>query len=226
MLNELGKPIVVFIDDTDRLQQDEILEVMKLIRNTADFSNMFYIVTFDKEYVVRTINSIIVEPALYLKKIFQLELKFPIFERYLLTHFLLSELDKYHRLQDVKLRSNLANIEMCLQSDDIYLEEYFDNFRDVKRFVNGLLLVLDYIEYQGIASDFYLHDLFLIELLNYTDEAEYEQLKKIPMERLESRDSSDVFQLKSKFNQEPSENSKKILRAIFSQQNSLSKHSN
>lgn len=223
LLNELDKPIVVFIDDLDRLQQNEILEVLKLIRNTADFSNMMYVVPFDKTYVLGTIKTAISEPALYLKKIFQLELRFPLFESYLFTHFLLSELDKYHHLHDVKLRADLKNIENELLFDDINLSDYFDNFRDIKRFVNSVLLVFDYIEKQGVVKDFRLRDIFLIELLSYTDEPEYELLKNSPQDRLEPHENKAFYQLKADMDKKVADKSYRILHALFASSLSLDK---
>lgn len=223
LLNGLDKPIVVFIDDLDRLQQDEILEVMKLIRNTADFSNMIYVVPFDKTYVLDAIKDNISEPALYLKKIFQLELKFPLFESYLFTHFLLSELDKYQHLHDIKLRTDLKNIEIQLQYDEIYLSNYFYNFRDIKRFVNALLLVLDYIESQGIVKDFRLRDIFLLELLCYIDEQEYETLKNSPEDRLEPHENKAFYQLKENIDKKVADKSYRILHALFASSLSLDK---
>lgn len=48
--------IVVYIDDLDRMDAPEILAMFKLIRNTARFSNMVYLVAYDREYVVSLLN--------------------------------------------------------------------------------------------------------------------------------------------------------------------------
>lgn len=217
-LSQLDKPVFVFIDDTDRLQKEEILEVMKLIRNTANFCNVLYVVTFDKQYVVDSLEKAgITDSALYLKKIFQLELKFPIYEGYLFTHFLLHELENFHQLQDVELRTSLANIEMQMQESGVAIRGYFDNFRDVKRFVNDFLLTLDYIEGQGLVRDFNLHDLFLVELLGYTDETVYNLLKTEPSEFLVDKEENSVFKLRDDVIKNPKVNKKTytILHALF-----------
>lgn len=46
-------PIIVFIDDIDRLNAEEILEVLKLVRNTADFPYVQFIICYDSDYVVK-----------------------------------------------------------------------------------------------------------------------------------------------------------------------------
>ena len=49
-LKKIDKPIVVLIDDTDRLEGDEMFEVLRLVRNTAKLPNVIYFVAFDKSY--------------------------------------------------------------------------------------------------------------------------------------------------------------------------------
>lgn len=67
-LKQLDKPVVVTIDDMDRLAADELFEVLRLIRNTAAFPNLIYIACYDKAYVVRQIaNKGIEESDLYLE---------------------------------------------------------------------------------------------------------------------------------------------------------------
>lgn len=48
--------IVVYIDDLDRMDAPEILAMFKLIRNTARFSNLVYLVAYDRDYVVSQLN--------------------------------------------------------------------------------------------------------------------------------------------------------------------------
>jgi len=43
-LRKLNKQLVVFVGDIDRLDKEEITEVMRLIRNTANFYNTVFIV--------------------------------------------------------------------------------------------------------------------------------------------------------------------------------------
>lgn len=47
-LNDLGVPLVVVVDDIDRLTTPEIRAVFKLIRLTANFPNVIYITAFDR----------------------------------------------------------------------------------------------------------------------------------------------------------------------------------
>jgi hypothetical protein len=78
--NELKKIIekidiktIVIIDDVDRLGKDEIFEVLRIIRNTANFPNTIFIVAYDKDYVIKMID----QDLMYLDKYFQYELFVP-----------------------------------------------------------------------------------------------------------------------------------------------------
>lgn len=48
---QTGKKIIIFIDDIDRLQAEEILLIFKLVRLHAKFKNTIFILSFDENYV-------------------------------------------------------------------------------------------------------------------------------------------------------------------------------
>lgn len=172
-LNLLDGNLYILIDDIDRLQKEEIFEVLKLIRNTADFNHIVYVVTFDKEYVASSLKELgIVRNDEYLKKIFQVELKFPMFEQYLLTHLFKEKLQAHTHYQE-ELQKQLNKLEYILSKADVVIYEYISNFRDVKRLVNEFILNLDYISKQEVIADFDIKDLFLIHLLEFVDEKSY-----------------------------------------------------
>lgn len=48
---QTGRKIIIFIDDIDRLQAEEILLVFKLVRLHAKFANTIFLLSFDENYV-------------------------------------------------------------------------------------------------------------------------------------------------------------------------------
>mgnify|MGYP001067267550 CR=1 FL=1 len=50
-LRKTGRRIVVFVDDIDRLDADEIRVVFKMVRLVADFPNVTYLLAFDRPRV-------------------------------------------------------------------------------------------------------------------------------------------------------------------------------
>lgn len=72
-LKSIPKPIVIVVDDLDRLTGEEIMEVLQLMRNGASFPNLYFIAAYDKNYMVKTISeqNKMIMPDIYLEKIFR-----------------------------------------------------------------------------------------------------------------------------------------------------------
>lgn len=54
-ISESGKRLVIFIDDIDRLDKQEIYSLFRLVKLTADFKNTTYILSFDQDMVASAI---------------------------------------------------------------------------------------------------------------------------------------------------------------------------
>lgn len=75
-LLHLDKKVFVIIDDVDRLDKDEVFETLRLVRNTAKFSNVIFIVALDDKYVISQLGEKgISDGKNYLEKIFPLSIK-------------------------------------------------------------------------------------------------------------------------------------------------------
>lgn len=70
-LSKLEHPLVVVIDDVDRLAPDEIRDVFKLIRLTASFPNVIYLLAFDRLLVEAALTTESSSGRAYLEKIVQ-----------------------------------------------------------------------------------------------------------------------------------------------------------
>jgi hypothetical protein len=55
MLSKSGKRVVVFLDDIDRLDRKEVQAVFKLLKLTADFQYVSYVLAFDRDVVAAAI---------------------------------------------------------------------------------------------------------------------------------------------------------------------------
>ncbi|MFC6722868.1 P-loop NTPase fold protein [Halobium palmae] len=74
------RPIVVMIDDMDRLTQREVSQMFQLVKSVADFPNLTYILAFDEDVIVKALEA---EEGLengqeYLEKIIQLPVRIPV----------------------------------------------------------------------------------------------------------------------------------------------------
>ena len=76
-LQELGRPIIVLLDDLDRLSEPEIREMFKLMRLTASFPYIAYIAAFDRQVVERALREGEGSGQDYLDKIVQVPFELP-----------------------------------------------------------------------------------------------------------------------------------------------------
>lgn len=183
-LKQLDKPVVVTIDDIDRLAADEMFEVLRLIRNTAAFPNLIFVVCYDKEYVVKQIqNKGIDESDLYLEKIFPLELSLPKTEDDALMETFrraLIEMRFMNGMQD-KLIS-LLKVE-----DELIMVRLLPTYRKMKRFARVLMTNATFIIEKMGDKNVDLYDLFLIELVHFCMADVYMILRDRPEEMLEEK---------------------------------------
>lgn len=82
-LGQCKKPIIVVLDDVDRLSAPEIRDVLKLVRLTASFPNLIYIVVCDRLRVEKALCEQGLEGRDYLEKIIQLPFDLPTIPRHL-----------------------------------------------------------------------------------------------------------------------------------------------
>ncbi|MHA6669600.1 KAP family P-loop NTPase fold protein [Homoserinimonas sp. A447] len=76
-LAQLAHPVVVVIDDIDRLTSEEIRDVFKLVRLTASFPNVIYVLAFDRKRVEAALAEPGIEGRAYLEKIIQVSFDLP-----------------------------------------------------------------------------------------------------------------------------------------------------
>lgn len=85
-LSILDSPVIVVLDDIDRLTISEIKDVFKLVKLTASFPNLVYILPFDRQRVEVALEEDNLPGKEYLEKIVQLKFDLPeIPEELLLT---------------------------------------------------------------------------------------------------------------------------------------------
>lgn len=84
-LSALDKPIVVVLDDIDRLTRAEIRDMFRLVRLTANFPNIVYVVAFDRGKVEKALSEQDSTGREYLEKILQVGVDLPAVPENVLT---------------------------------------------------------------------------------------------------------------------------------------------
>lgn len=127
-IEQIDKKIIVFIDDVDRLNEKEIIQLLKLIRNSSNFPNVYFFLCFDKEYVLHELKSYgSISQHRFLEKFFQLEIVIPEHRNLNLAKNLIEYLH----------RQGLSEFVDSCKVNPLFVD-CLDNYRDIIRFSNQL----------------------------------------------------------------------------------------
>ncbi len=208
--------IAIMIDDLDRLNQNELMEVLRLIRISANFKNVLFIVTYDKNHIANVIGE---NGKEYLKKIVNVEISLPSIENYKYSDLLLDNIScvvpslSKERLDELRGAFRAQN----MTTHNMLLNRYSHNFRDLLRFSNQFGLVLNHLQSSLLLQEYNMHDLFWLEMMHYFDEDTYYQLQEHPLTLLDVEKNSPTKQmyLKLKEIDEKKVKSKSILEVLF-----------
>ena len=181
-----NKRLIIFIDDIDRLTGSEVMEVLRIIRNTANFSNTFFVIGMDQTYIIDVIRKTkhFSNEDEYLKKVFQLSISLPIFKKEKFA----SEIAKYLLTDDLsnddknKIRNALSRFGFD-NSDDLVklfnsftneglLEQLIDNGRDLRRFCNSFKILFNILKDEAD-----IFDLFILELIRNKNYKVYDKIR-------------------------------------------------
>lgn len=139
-ISNIQRKIVVFIDDIDRLGANEIEELFRLVRNTSNLPSMYFVMAYDKKYVVDTLKNMFPSHSLsYTEKILQEEFFLPIIKGNELKAVLREKLSVFLNSEEMEQVDKLLNREL-FNSIDVF--DYLGNIRDIKRLANALQLHL------------------------------------------------------------------------------------
>jgi len=92
-LATLPEPIIIFVDDLERLEPSETIEMIRLIRAVGDLPNLIYVLCYDREVLVGNIEHALAikDGARYLEKVVQVSLPIPQPEPFALRRWFLEE---------------------------------------------------------------------------------------------------------------------------------------
>lgn len=151
-LRRLEKPIMITVDDIDRLRADEVADVMRLVRLVGDFPNLVYVLAFERERVEEALGGGPDRRAAgqgYLEKIVQAIFEMPALQPEALQRVLLQAIS-----------DAVGDVDRLTFSRDAYVSVYaqglrglFASLRDVRRFGNALPAAIELIGDEVELSD-------------------------------------------------------------------------
>lgn len=219
-LSNIKDQLYIFIDDLDRLEFPEILEVLRIIRNTAKFPNLIFIVSIDKQYTTQLFRKAgFDDGGNYLEKIFQVEIPMPRIDNIDMLDELRHEFRmNIQNLTNKQIESLIVGISNTEEKRKL-LNDVLVNFRIAKRLIRQFSVSANYLQNTLHEKEFEYSDLFYLEMLRYIDYTLYNKLSLSPRDYLEigiNNISGRYFILKDNVDIEKTTNSYRILKFLFS----------
>lgn len=152
-LRKQTSQIVIFIDDLDRMNPDDSIEVYKLLKTIGRLPNVTFVIAYDKAQANRTIlQKYPSEGKNFLEKVIQVSFDMPE-----------PSSEKLFKVFQKELRGTLSE-----HIDQLNLQFYWDKYlRDFIKTPRNLGRLLANIEFNAkpIIADIYLPDFILLEVL-------------------------------------------------------------
>ena len=202
-LDCLGKRLIVFVDDFDRLTDEEIIEVLKLIDNNAAFRHTIFITAYDEGAVANALKKYESSKGIaYIDKFFTLRFHLPL-------------------RSDVSIVNPMYQLFLKIVDNDIELlpimnrrfgiiAECVRNLRDVKSFCN--MFMMDYVFNSKHKINF--EEYFLLELMKFRYYDDYCNLYKkvyINNQSLFNVQNADaLYTLREEYSTDKKENEPKV----------------
>ncbi|MCC7034679.1 MAG: hypothetical protein IT179_17795 [Acidobacteria bacterium] len=136
LLQKRQQPVLVAVDDIDRLTPDQVCEVLQIVKANADFPNVVYLLLCDREVIEKQINTHLgLEGRSYLEKVVQAPFDVPRLEATRVQQILFQGLDRMLQPEAISRRFDEQ------RWGNLYvggLQSYFRNLRHVNRFLSTL----------------------------------------------------------------------------------------
>ena len=167
LLRQQKHKIIIIIDNISRLYDYEIKQIFQIVKSMGDYANTAYLLAFDKHQVVEIINKIDGGGGqAFIEKIVQLPFEIP--------PILQQDLEKIcaDRLSEVVATIPMDSWNTEYWADIYYssLKSFFENCRDITRYVNTLNFSYHVYIYSKIKLIFCVIaiEVFLPELSRYS----------------------------------------------------------
>lgn len=140
--------IVISIDDIDRLTDSEMQQIFLLVKSLADFPNVIYILSFDKNVALKALNNLqVYSPEKFLEKIIQIPIMVPEITQSRLD-LLIEE-----KIRPIYEKNNTLHYNDFSAVLEI-LKPFFKNIRDLKRYTNIVNFYINQFKDEVNIGDF------------------------------------------------------------------------
>ena len=199
--DRLKRPIVVLIDDVDRLKSEELWAVLSLIRNTADFPYLYYVMAADKNYIVSTLSKDLGgkdDVDFFLQKIITLNVLFPsVDQKKLEAEFkrMMAKAFGDFGIENAEIEAIYDKINKQGVFSHVNLLDVFTNFRSINRFFSMLRLDMSAYRPEMFEQNLWMTDFVMLDLVKYLRPDIFKILRDNPLVMLDVVGSSHRYVL-------------------------------
>ncbi len=168
-----SKKVMVFIDNIDRLDKSQIVEVFRLLSTIADYAGITYILPFDKDYVCSAIEEKLPlnqSGSEYIEKIVQIPVHLPMLSRSILDKVFTILLTRLFEEYSIKIsKEEVGRFQSLYYYHGI--NKYLQSPRNINQIINALRFTLPMKLGEVNAVD-----LTILEIIRVFDEPFYERV--------------------------------------------------
>ncbi len=165
---QINKKVIIIIDNIDRLSDKEVSQILMLVKSLADFPHVVYILSFDKDAVVGSLDNLNIHaPEMFLEKIIQIPIVVPEIRKSQLDNLVITHLGEFY--EEYYDGDNLKKDFLDVYS---HLRLFFDTLRDLYRYLNII-----YFYFSVIKDDVNINDFMLILAFQLFEHKIYNEIK-------------------------------------------------
>lgn len=172
LLTDKNKKVVIYIDDIDRLPNENIQELFKVIKLMGDFNYVTYILSFDRDVVTQALAQTYSyqKSSTFLEKIIQLQIEIPLINKKILIKLWQESIERVLNKNEIKLTE-----KEWLDLDKLITDGFLHNLDDIRK-IKNIENSLSYIV-PILKKKIYIVDLLVVESLKFFYPHLYSALK-------------------------------------------------
>lgn len=177
-IEELDLSFIVLLDDLDRLEPAQAVEVIRLVKSVANFPRFRYLLCYDKAVLSQAISQGlgVADGSLYLQKIIQIAFALPRPESFALRQQFLKDAAELYQTVNHSLPAD------SMQADLTKVANIYGATLKTPREVQTVLNALRF-RYAGLQDYVYFPDLCFLQLLHTTNPGLYDWVEEYLSER-------------------------------------------
>ncbi|MCL9783916.1 KAP family NTPase, partial [Vibrio sp. S4M6] len=175
LLSKRNCPIIVVVDDLDRLTSEQLRMVIQLVKANSEFPNLIFILIFQKDIVENKLHDGPQNGRDFLEKIVQIPIDIPKIEISRIHDILETRINEIVGTHDSANR--LFNRDRWIHLFSTSLHHYFDNLRNIYRFTSTLSFQYSLVS-KGKEIEVNPVDLIAMECLRVFEPSVFNQISR------------------------------------------------